>query len=38
MAAIAEQPFGAALLIITASGFTLYGRYSSARAKYTNDV
>ncbi|MFS0462426.1 DUF1206 domain-containing protein [Corynebacterium striatum] len=33
----AVQPFGAALLIITAIGFALYGCYSIARAKYTNE-
>ncbi|HAT1151686.1 TPA: DUF1206 domain-containing protein [Corynebacterium striatum] len=38
MAAIAEQPFGAALLIITAIGFSLNGCYSIARAKYTNEI
>lgn len=35
---IAAQPFGAALLIITAIGFALYGCYSIARAKYTNEI
>lgn len=35
---IGEQPFGAILLILTALGFMLYGLYSIARAKYTNEI
>ncbi|MBD0855269.1 hypothetical protein I6I11_00730 [Corynebacterium striatum] len=38
MAAIAAQPFGAALPIITAIGFSLNGCYSIARAKYINEI
>lgn len=35
---IGEQAFGSILLILTALGFVLYGLYSIARAKYTNEV
>lgn len=35
---IGSQPFGTVLLILTALGFILYGIYSMARAKYTNEV
>lgn len=35
---IGSQPFGAILLILMAVGFALYGIYSIARAKYTNEV
>ncbi|MEU7993054.1 DUF1206 domain-containing protein [Rothia amarae] len=35
---IGEQPFGAILLILIAFGFMLYGLYSIARAKYTNEI
>lgn len=35
---IGEQPFGSVLLILTAIGFALYGLYSMARAKYTNEI
>ncbi|MDO4916466.1 MAG: DUF1206 domain-containing protein [Rothia sp. (in: high G+C Gram-positive bacteria)] len=35
---IGEQPFGVVLLVLTAIGFALYGIYSMARAKYTNEI
>lgn len=35
---IGEQPFGKILLIAMAIGFALYGLYSIARAKYTNEI
>ncbi|GAA1749557.1 DUF1206 domain-containing protein [Rothia terrae] len=35
---IGSQPVGVVLLIFTALGFILYGIYSIARAKYTNEV
>lgn len=35
---IGEQPFGMVLLIAMAIGFALYGLYSIARAKYTNEI
>lgn len=35
---IGDQPFGAILLLLTAVGFMLYGIYSIARAKYTNEI
>lgn len=35
---IGDQPFGVVLLGLTALGFVLYGLYSIARAKYTNEI
>lgn len=35
---IGSQPFGDVLLVITGVGIALYGIYSIARAKYTNEI